>query len=128
MIGETDCPARGDKQHCQHWYDGEACCACDDPPMSNEVRVAQGMPGSPSTEDIIRPIITSTYGDNGMSRAAIINLAEKIDSFRVDLCVDDRSREDMIMLTLWDWFPGGSTAKVTAQKIEAALEVDRGTT
>ena len=28
---ETECPSRADKQHCDCWYDGEACCACDDP-------------------------------------------------------------------------------------------------
>lgn len=26
--GETPCPAREDGQHCNHWYDGEPCCAC----------------------------------------------------------------------------------------------------
>lgn len=25
---ETPCPKRDDKQHCNCWYDGEACCAC----------------------------------------------------------------------------------------------------
>jgi hypothetical protein len=27
---ETSCPKRDDKQHCNCWYDGEACCACGD--------------------------------------------------------------------------------------------------
>lgn len=27
---ETPCPARGDKKHCVHWYDGEMCCGCND--------------------------------------------------------------------------------------------------
>ena len=25
---ETECPVRADKQHCEHWYDGNPCCAC----------------------------------------------------------------------------------------------------
>jgi hypothetical protein len=28
---ETPCPAREDGAHCDHWYDGEACCDCHDP-------------------------------------------------------------------------------------------------
>lgn len=31
MTEETPCPARADRRHCAHWYDGEACCACLDP-------------------------------------------------------------------------------------------------
>ena len=29
---ETPCPKRDDKQHCNCWYDGAACCACGAPP------------------------------------------------------------------------------------------------
>lgn len=45
-IEETSClrPGRVNKQHCRHWYDGEACCACGDPPMTDEAKAAQGMP------------------------------------------------------------------------------------
>lgn len=28
---ETPCPAREDGQHCDCWYDGQACCGCHDP-------------------------------------------------------------------------------------------------
>lgn len=28
---ETPCPARDDGQHCDCWYDGQACCGCHDP-------------------------------------------------------------------------------------------------
>ena len=31
---ETPCPKRDDKQHCNCWYDGEACCACGAPASS----------------------------------------------------------------------------------------------
>lgn len=27
---ETSCPGRKDQQHCNCWYDGEACCGCGD--------------------------------------------------------------------------------------------------
>jgi len=35
---ETPCPVREDQQHCNCWYDGEACCACGDPAMKPEDR------------------------------------------------------------------------------------------
>lgn len=25
---ESNCPSREDRTHCDHWYDGAACCAC----------------------------------------------------------------------------------------------------
>lgn len=25
---ETQCPSREDRNHCDHWYDGAACCGC----------------------------------------------------------------------------------------------------
>lgn len=28
---ETPCPKRDDEIHCVCWWEGEACCACDDP-------------------------------------------------------------------------------------------------
>ncbi len=33
---ETPCPEREDGQHCDCWYDGEACCACGAPEMTAE--------------------------------------------------------------------------------------------
>jgi hypothetical protein len=33
---ETPCPAREDKQHCNCWYDGKACCGCGDEPSPSE--------------------------------------------------------------------------------------------
>ena len=40
---ETTCPKREDGQHCDCWYDGEACCACGAAAMTNEERIEQGM-------------------------------------------------------------------------------------
>jgi len=31
---ETPCPKRRDKQHCNCWYDGAPCCACNAPAVS----------------------------------------------------------------------------------------------
>jgi hypothetical protein len=31
MSEETPCPARDDRTHCVHWYDGDPCCGCGDP-------------------------------------------------------------------------------------------------
>jgi hypothetical protein len=33
---ETPCPVRDDRQHCNCWYDGEACCGCGDLPLLPE--------------------------------------------------------------------------------------------
>lgn len=33
-----------DEGHCLHWYDGDECCRCGAPEMTNEERIAQGMP------------------------------------------------------------------------------------
>lgn len=33
---ETPCPVREDGQHCNCWYDGEACCACAAPAVDPE--------------------------------------------------------------------------------------------
>ena len=43
--GESPCPdsADGSKQHCQCWYEGEACCACKAPAMTEKKMREQGM-------------------------------------------------------------------------------------
>lgn len=28
---KTECPESDDGQHCNHWYDGDACCYCEAP-------------------------------------------------------------------------------------------------
>ncbi len=42
---ETACPKREDKIHCDCWYDGDRCCACGDPKMTEEEMYEQGMSG-----------------------------------------------------------------------------------
>lgn len=37
---ETPCPKRSDEQHCNCWYDGEACCACGSASMREELNSA----------------------------------------------------------------------------------------
>jgi protein gp37 len=27
-FGESECPAREDRTHCEHWWDDEPCCSC----------------------------------------------------------------------------------------------------
>jgi hypothetical protein len=70
-----------------------------------------------TTEDVIRPIVTSTYGKGGMVDALVTHLASVIDGRKWD----SRGREFRVMVTCWDWFSGGTTADSVAQKIEAAL-------
>lgn len=71
-------------------------------------------------EDIICPVIARVYGDNAMSRACIIDLAERINAYY------GNDREDMIRLRLWDWFSGGDTAAYTAKYVEKALNGETG--
>lgn len=40
---ETSCPKAEDSQHCVHWYDGDSCCRCSDPGMTNDEKRKQGM-------------------------------------------------------------------------------------
>ena len=42
---EEFCPegTSDDAFHCVHWYDGDACCACGAPPMTDEQKREQGM-------------------------------------------------------------------------------------
>jgi hypothetical protein len=46
-VDEGHCPKSVAGSHCQHWWDGEACCWCHAPEMSMEDRVAQGMAEGP---------------------------------------------------------------------------------
>lgn len=33
---EQTCPNREDDMHCIHWWDGEPCCACGAPAMTED--------------------------------------------------------------------------------------------
>jgi hypothetical protein len=71
-----------------------------------------------TTEEIIRPIITATYGDWSMSYALATDLASKIDAGSYEA----GRREDMVQMTCWNWFSGGTTAEHVAEEIEQALQ------
>jgi len=40
---EEFCPKTEDHIHCEHWWDGECCCACGAPAMTDEQKLDQGM-------------------------------------------------------------------------------------
>lgn len=42
---DEHCPAPNDSAgtHCDHWWDGDACCYCKAPPMTDEEKRAKGM-------------------------------------------------------------------------------------
>ena len=77
-------------------------------------------PESGSTDAIIGPILVATYGDNGMTRALIVHLADLIDRGGRPYGAT-REREYTVMRTCWDWFPGGGTAEGVARRIEGVL-------
>jgi hypothetical protein len=37
------CSSREDETHCNHWWDGEACCNCGSLGMTDEQKREQGM-------------------------------------------------------------------------------------
>lgn len=68
---------------------------------------------------IIKPIVNDTYGDSDFIDAMIEDVAKRIENYEYD--EQERSRETVIMLRLWDWMSGGSTAEAAAIKIEDGL-------
>lgn len=40
---EGFCSVSDDEIHCPHWWDGDGCCLCDAPPMTDEEKREQGM-------------------------------------------------------------------------------------
>lgn len=75
-------------------------------------------PAVPISETVSE-ILFDTYGNNGMSRALAVVLADKITKFEPLYEADTRERE--VMFTVWNFFPGGDTAAEVAEKIEKAL-------
>lgn len=76
-----------------------------------------------STYEKILPIVTEIYGDGIMAEGLAKQLAEKVEDFdpsEFDYHGDEQ-REDMIRLTCWNWFSGGGTAEIAAERIEEAL-------
>ncbi len=44
-LGENEFCPKGDEEdsvHCRCWYDGEKCCKCGAPEMTEEKRIEQG--------------------------------------------------------------------------------------
>ncbi len=37
------CPPSDDEIHCRCWWNGDGCCICDAPPMTDEEKKEQGM-------------------------------------------------------------------------------------
>lgn len=40
---ETPCPKRDDRIHCHCWWEGERCCSCGAPAMTEQEKRDQGM-------------------------------------------------------------------------------------
>ena len=43
QCAEGACPEHEDGIHCEHWWDGDGCCACAAPAMTEDEKHAQGM-------------------------------------------------------------------------------------
>lgn len=79
-----------------------------------------------TTADKISPALTSIYGDNGLTRALVLHLGTKIDMHEDGdpAIYGDNQRYDMIRETCWNWFSGGGTASIAAERVEAVLDHD----
>lgn len=75
---------------------------------------------SSGTREIIAPILREAYGTGHMVESLADYLARRIDAYPKTM--QHRSREDVVMKTCWDWFPGGDTAASVGAKIETALD------
>jgi len=42
-MDDEPCYKRTDQTHCRCWWDGDACCACGAPAMSEDQKMTQGM-------------------------------------------------------------------------------------
>jgi hypothetical protein len=79
------------------------------------------------TAAIIEHVIKDTYGNTEFVGAAVQDVANTIDKYNLDADYRTvsqrrgRTREDVTMLKLWDWFSGGTTAENAAKRVEAAL-------
>lgn len=79
-------------------------------------------PSQTGSFEVVEPVIRKTYGKGGMAEALAKHLAEKIDAWPGGQPrYGAESREDMIRLTCWDWFSGGTTAEGVARQIEERL-------
>jgi hypothetical protein len=86
-LEETPCPNSDDKLHCRCWYDGDACCSCRAPAMTNAQRAEQGMEPEPKPDDqIVRFEITLSYPEDADQ--------EVIRSDQLVTLVADHIRED----------------------------------
>lgn len=74
--------------------------------------------------DVVVRVLGDAYGADSMVDALAKHLAKYIDNFYAAAPYVSRrgsNREREIMLMIWNWFPGGTTAEAAAREIEAAL-------
>lgn len=73
----------------------------------------------------IEAALGSIYSRSGKTKGTMVeSLAEHLDE-RWDALTERAEREGrtfdhVLMLVIWDWFPGGGTAEIAAQKVMAA--------
>lgn len=68
---------------------------------------------------LVREALEPIYGSGSMVTALASHIVDKWDDWN-----DDPSRDLIthLHLCIWNWFPGGSTAEVAANKIMEALD------
>lgn len=67
--------------------------------------------------------LQGVYGDSKMVEGLADHLDEKIERFEVrdPAYYGDNQLNDMIRETCWNWFSGGGTAQIAADRVEGVI-------
>lgn len=76
------------------------------------------------TADIIRPALESVYGESGTVTSLAVYLASEWPHYEQEADEGYRTVEKLVHLTIWNWFPGGETAALAAERVVAAVNGD----
>lgn len=81
-----------------------------------------------TTLEIVQPILDETYGAGDYINSLGAHLASKIDAFDAhDLQPREEQMARLILLIVWDWCAGGTTAATVTGRIMQALDKEHTT-
>lgn len=64
--------------------------------------------------------LVDIYGDGSMVASLAEHLINNMPLYAMQAEDEERTVEFQAMLTIWNWFPGGSTAEIAAGRVVAA--------
>jgi hypothetical protein len=68
----------------------------------------------------IQSALETVYGPTSMVAALAETLVDSWANYQEEEDTGWRSVEDSVHLTIWNWFPGGDTARIAAKRVMAA--------